>query len=708
MVSVLVLLVSMAFAVTMRRGMNWRALAASLGLVLLASAIAVPVITGTYAQGRLSIAAQDWDARMTHWQEALRMMDGSWRTAVFGMGLGRFPETYFFTNLSRGVPASFKYVTEQDNTFLRLGSGKSVYIDQIVPVEPGQDYRLSFDARSAAADGVVNVLLCERTFFYSYGCESATVKLQEGASVWQHYESALPSGRLGGTPWYAKRPVKLSLEHAEGTAAFDVDNVRLVGPGGRNLVENGDFSRGNARWFFSSAGNHFPWHVLNLYVAIYFEQGWLGILAFGALVAYAMVKIARKSLRGDLYACVTLAALSGFIVVGWFESMFDAPRLILLFYLVIFVALLKARRTHAAPAAATAGGYVDSAAIAVREGGDDVAGEDVAAGGMPAAAIKPHRPPAGSAWKHGVVGIAVCSVMAWVITHAPIVPYNVRELPNPYHPVLAPIALAIFLYWSFAVPVWIANWLAGEGGRRWLYPVVVLMHSIGAWVILYFAVLPESIYDVVGSPVLDWPWEWEMMGRITALFGVLSLLLTGAALVSAMRWCGVRAGRAMFYWLATCTVMLPVMHWVVVTQAGTDNLTELMAGGGTAASSALLAAYLLIIGISGSLLGAWLGRACLSLRWLAMAGILAAQPLAYWVLVFGTADVIIHGGKVFSALQFLLSTDREHYAVGIDLIARYVVFHAGFVGALVLTQYPFWINVANGARRSSQLRRKSV
>ena len=678
-VSLTVLLVSMALAGKARRRPSWRLLLVPIGLAGLAILVAVPVLGGRFAQSRLAVAAEDLETRSGHWRETLNMMDTDWRTALFGMGLGRFPETYFFRSSKGSVPAQFRYVTESGNTFLRMGSGEPLYVEQIVPVEPGQRYALAFDARSTADGATLNILLCERTFFHSFGCESATVELQQASAGWKHYQVELSSRRLGGTPWYVKRPVKLSLENAQGKATVDVDNVSL-GAGGENLVANGDFSHGNARWFFSS-GDHLPWHIKNLPLEIYFEQGWLGVLIFATLATYALVRIMRESLGGNLYSCVTLAALSGFLAVGWFDSLFDAPRLILLFFLVIFIAMLREQQPSTAPMAQRVPDPVPLAAPSrSRE--------------VPAA----HELHDSRQWRHAAIGIAVCAVMGWIVTHAPMVPYNVREMPNPYHPYLALVIFAIFLYWSFGLPAWIANWLTREGRRIWLYPAMVLLHGAGAWLMLHYAVLPESIHDVVGSPVLHWPWQWEMIGRFTALFGVLSLQLTGAALAVAML-CDRRGARALLCWLTSSAVLLPVMYWVIVTQAGTDNITELMADGGSVFSSALLAAYLFIIGMCGALLGAWLGGPGRRLRWLALACVVLALPIAYWVLTYGTAAAIDYGGQTFSALQFLLSTDREHYARGIELIARYMVFHVALVGTVALTQYPFWMNVIEQARR---------
>src|SRR5690606_14834152 len=131
---------------------------------------------------------------------------------------------------------------------------------------------------------------------------------------------------------------------------------------------------------------------------------------------------------------------------------------------------------------------------------------------------------------HLAAGVVLCTVAGWIVTRAPMVPYNLRELPNPSHPYLALVILSVFLYWAFGVPAFIAHRMRSTLPAGWLLPLLVLAHAWVAWFLRQIAVLPESIHDVVGKPVLGWPWEWERMGRFVALFSVLSLLAIGAAL----------------------------------------------------------------------------------------------------------------------------------------------------------------------------------
>lgn len=292
-----------------------------------------------------------------------------------------------------------------------------------------------------------------------------------------------------------------------------------------------------------------------------------------------------------------------------------------------------------------------------------------------------------------VYGVPVAAV--WLITHSPAAPYNVRELLGG-NPLLSVFLFSALLYWTCGVPAWIARHseLTGHGVRRMLLLLVV--HAGIAWVLLRSAVPMESVHDIVGSPVLDWPWEWELLGRFLALYGVVVFLLTGGALL-AMRLCAGRRGAAVLYWFSIALVLLPLSYWVVVRGAATDNLTELMRDDGSIVAGGWLALYLLVIGLAGAVASRWLARCCV-MPWGWMMFIVAGSlPLGYMLFNAATEPMIVKYGQVFSAMQFLFSQDRSHYANGIHLLLRYAVFQIGLTALVMLTQYPFWRNRVDAA-----------
>ena len=70
--------------------------AAPLLLLVLAIAVALPIYRGSFAQDRIARIAPDLAMRQAHWADALAMRDSGLLTELFGMGIGRFPDTHYW------------------------------------------------------------------------------------------------------------------------------------------------------------------------------------------------------------------------------------------------------------------------------------------------------------------------------------------------------------------------------------------------------------------------------------------------------------------------------------------------------------------------------------------------------------------------------------------------------------------------------------
>jgi hypothetical protein len=136
--------------------------------------------------------------------------------------------------------------------------------------------------------------------------------------------------QLSISHWYSQRPVKLALYNGNLEAIVDVDNIRFETIGGDNLIQNGDFSNGLDHWFFT-ADSHLEWHLKSLPVSVIFDQGWFGLIAIFLFSILAIRRAAGRAWRGDLGAAALLASFSGFLVVGLFDTLIDAPRFLFLF-----------------------------------------------------------------------------------------------------------------------------------------------------------------------------------------------------------------------------------------------------------------------------------------------------------------------------------------------------------------------------------------
>ncbi|HMA12257.1 MAG TPA: VanZ family protein [Steroidobacteraceae bacterium] len=293
-------------------------------------------------------------------------------------------------------------------------------------------------------------------------------------------------------------------------------------------------------------------------------------------------------------------------------------------------------------------------------------------------AAAPPRAP-GVRW-HLPLVLGGMTVLFWGAAHAPFVPYNVRELLRQDRAWLSALLLALVCYWLAVWPVWLARRQASGLARLGQVPLGLLVYGGITFLLLDAAVPDESLFDLGGSPVLHWPGQWELGLRWTALALIPGALMYLAA-QTVRRWRGRRLG-SLHYWAA-----LPVLglaYWGVVVQADTDNLVELMANPQPLAFAALCA-WLYTLFLAAALLAS---PATAAQRTMRLIGALVSLPLAALFLHLGLAGDIDKYGQKFSAMQFMLSTDRQHYAAMPVIWLRYSALHVLVIAALAFIQWP--------------------
>ena len=295
--------------------------------------------------------------------------------------------------------------------------------------------------------------------------------------------------------------------------------------------------------------------------------------------------------------------------------------------------------------------------------------------------------------------LALVTGAGWFALTSHAVPYNVRELSEGRPPLLTATLLAVLLLVTLGAPAWAATVpLRRRGATFGTVLLFLLLQALLAWLLVRVTVPEEAIHDIVGSPVLGGSREAETAGRFLALFlGAATVMLAAAA--AWVAWEDRDAGPLAKCGLAS-VVTLPLSYMVVVPLAATDNLTELLRRGGVLPATAIGGA-LAVLAIAGSGLSRLLaGR---SMRPALAIGIcLVAVPLGYALLHLGLEPAVSKYGRTFSALQFLLSEDREHLASGAALRLRYVLAFTACAGAIVLMQHAAW--VASGTPRPEPLR----
>ncbi|CAH1083241.1 VanZ family protein [Candidatus Nitrotoga sp. 1052] len=301
-------------------------------------AVAWPVFIGKYSQSRLATIKQDIVIRTDHWADALHILRVR-DAPIFGVGLGTFPAAYFWDSSEVSRPSTYAFVTQNGNTFLRLGSGETLYVEQPVAIVPEQPYTFSMDLRSSVNNAELTVPICEKALLYSFTCVWTTLQVKGPSGQWGHYEAHIYAKNFGPPNSLFPRPVKLSIYNGRAGTLVDVANVALLDSAGRDLVRNGDFSEGMHHWFFST-DSHLPWHIKNLYIHVLFEQGWLGLICFMALITYVIGRLLPRAWGNEPASLALFTALTAFLVVGLVDSLIDETRLGFLFYLLLIAGLM--------------------------------------------------------------------------------------------------------------------------------------------------------------------------------------------------------------------------------------------------------------------------------------------------------------------------------------------------------------------------------
>jgi hypothetical protein len=345
---VLAILVLLAFARTRPAVPPWPIRLREQGIVVASAAIVAGSVTvmlgGAYMSERFATTEQDFTGRIEHWRQGLGFLSTSadwW----LGKGLGRFPKSYFFGAPDATIPGSYRIAVEDGNGYLVLsgprfppGFAEYFRLAQRIPTAPGT-YSLTFDARAEAPPVHLHVEICEQQLLYEGSCTFAKSLIVVRDKSWQRQAVMLDGAGFGAAPWYAPRIAFFALAVASVGMRVDLDNFALVGPDGRDLLANGEFDRGMARWFTVSERVHLPWHIKNLALHVLFDQGAIGLALFVLMVTGALWRLCVGRARAHPMAPYFAAALVGFLVVGAFDSLLDVPRLALAFYLVLFAGL---------------------------------------------------------------------------------------------------------------------------------------------------------------------------------------------------------------------------------------------------------------------------------------------------------------------------------------------------------------------------------
>ncbi|MBC7636389.1 MAG: hypothetical protein H7251_12380, partial [Acetobacteraceae bacterium] len=208
-----------------------------------------------------------------------------------------------------------------------------LYFRLILSIKPGADYRLRLRVRAAVA-GCLGVYLCQKLLLYSDNCQGIGQTLSDPGQ-WVVIDRDIRAPGRAEADWSLARlrPIELSFSVRDGYAV-EIGAISLTDRQGGEHISNGDFSDGLVRWNFTD-DHHWSWRIFNQYLMTYFELGVLGVLAALVLGIAAFLGAARGMGYGDPMAACLAPALAALGVSFMFDAILEAPRLALLFYLMI-------------------------------------------------------------------------------------------------------------------------------------------------------------------------------------------------------------------------------------------------------------------------------------------------------------------------------------------------------------------------------------
>jgi O-antigen ligase len=328
-----------------------------LSALALITTIYLPVLMQTSIGQRFAQTGPDATIRLNHWRDALELRDNSAMTHLFGMGLGSFPLAHQERATNEQKAARLQFAAEGSNGFLKLWSGSPTYINQTTSISPQTTYRFSIRTRTYEPGAQLAVALCELWMLYSRNCTWEIFSLHADGDQWQTSARAIRVHETGSKLSFGglaiDPPTKLSISISNAPrSGVDIDRISLSDMQGHELIRNGEFDQGADYWFWA-VDDHLPWHTKNLFVGIWFDQGWLGLLAVSLLIGVTLMTLIRQMAGGDASSAVLLAAMTGFVVTGVTVSTFDQPRLALLFYLMCLMISCKSRQEITAPEGST-------------------------------------------------------------------------------------------------------------------------------------------------------------------------------------------------------------------------------------------------------------------------------------------------------------------------------------------------------------------
>lgn len=319
-------------------GLKWQVL----GLPAMVGAGLLIVIVGmgsAHMASRMQTVSADLQTRKAHWSDVIdsAQPDSIWRT-FWGFGMGSMPKLYYQSHFDKMPLPSYRWSTNDSKTVLEIGKGDFPYYQKLV-LEPGTNYTLSAMIKYETEGGRLGLAICRRHILYSEEWQPGCVYYphRELAAGWQRLEWTFNSADLGGNGWLDWPPTLHIRNYGDSVVA--IDSVRITDSSGTQIVKNPDFDDKLKHWFWGSDFEHLPWHSKQIFVQIWLEQGWIGLLLFGLLIILGISHQYTLFRAGESIPIALIPSVLAILGLGLTDSFIDEPQTALMTFGVLFAAL---------------------------------------------------------------------------------------------------------------------------------------------------------------------------------------------------------------------------------------------------------------------------------------------------------------------------------------------------------------------------------
>ncbi|MFT4825457.1 MAG: hypothetical protein ACI9J0_003390 [Cryomorphaceae bacterium] len=316
-----------------------------LGALVLLPVIAAFALGGYQIKDRTTRVMDDLDTRQGHWGNVIASSDSGPLAWLIGNGVGSFPARYIGTFPERVKDVgSFNIRKERQRNLLTMGSGLDLTIGQRTSIQPFTDYHVSVELRSEAVGNIV-FALCERNLIYASNfmpnCTRKRLNYVPTEGALEEFTLELNSGKVGSQRGIMRWPTLMTIQHDNNEAVVDIATVKLSLEG-LNQLQNSSFKEGLDYWFYYNDFAHLPWHIKNLFLQVWFENGWLGVGLFLALLGLLVRSNLERRAHDSLNPVYTSAVLI-LCFFGFFGSPLDSARVSWMFYFLLCAGLVQLR-----------------------------------------------------------------------------------------------------------------------------------------------------------------------------------------------------------------------------------------------------------------------------------------------------------------------------------------------------------------------------